>query len=317
MTKQLLAGYLPRRILTWVLSIWTLVTVAFLLIAMTPGDPVRAALGDMASPEAIEAARKEMGLDKPIYVQYARYLLGVLTFDLGRSTTLRVPVRDIIAERLPVTLILAGSAVLIVLIASIAIGIIVGVRTRDSKSPALEVGFTGITGFLYAIPEFVLAVLLVFVFALTLGWFPVAGVTQPTWFVLPIVALSVGSIAGLSRIVRVETLRVLQKEYMVTASAKRLSSGYKYFWHVVPNVLTATLTVAGLIFTSLVSGTVIVENIFALPGLGTTIVQAIQMKDFQLVQGLVLVLGGGVLLVNLIIDIVIAKINPRSQMMEA
>ncbi len=306
------ARYPVRRLGSWLLSLWLLVTVSFALIQLTPGDPARAALGDLASPEALAEARTRMGLDRPLFVRYFDYLADVLRFDLGESTTLRAPVRTIIFERLPVTLTLAVLSVVIVLVAAVVIGIAVAARTQGGRKPATEVTFTGVTGVVYAMPEFVLGVLLVLVFSLTFKVLPVAGLTGPSSYVLPVVALSLGSCAGLARIVRVESLRVLQREYMLTAKAKRLRPGYRYLVHVVPNVLTATLTIAGLIFTGLVSGTVVVENLFALPGLGSTIVQAIQMKDFPLVQGLVLVLGGGVLLVNLLIDLAIGRINPRA-----
>jgi peptide/nickel transport system permease protein len=158
---------------------------------------------------------------------------------------------------------------------------------------------------------------LVYVFGVTLGWAPVAGRSGPGSYVLPVAALAVGPAAALARIVRVETLAVLQADYIRTARAKRLPARLVYFRHALPNALTATVTIGGLLLSSLIAGTVLVENVFAWPGLGSTIVQSILAKDYPVVQGVVLVYGLGVLLVNLAVDVALALLDPRSTIRES
>ncbi len=156
-----------------------------------------------------------------------------------------------------------------------------------------------------------------YVFAVSLGWAPVAGRGTPGSYVLPVVSLAVGPAAVLARIVRVETLGVLQADYMRTARAKRLPDRLLYLRHALPNALTATVTLAGLLLSGMVAGTVLVENVFAWPGLGSTIVQSILAKDYPVVQGVVLVYGLGVLLVNLAVDVALALLDPRSTIRES
>jgi peptide/nickel transport system permease protein len=170
---------------------------------------------------------------------------------------------------------------------------------------------------LAAIPEFLLAVGLVYVFGVHLGWVPVAGRSGPDSYVLPVVSLAVGPAAVLARIVRVETLAVLQADYIRTARAKRLPDRLIYLRHALPNALTATLTMAGLLLSSMVAGTVLVENVFAWPGLGSTIVGSILAKDYPVVQGVVLVYGAGVLVVNLAVDVALGLLDPRSTIKES
>lgn len=168
-----------------------------------------------------------------------------------------------------------------------------------------------------AIPEFLLAVGLVYVFATSLGWLPVAGRDGASSLVLPVLALSLGPAAVLARIVRVEMLAVLDADFIRTARAKRLPARLVYFRHALPNALTATLTLGGLMLSAMVAGTVLVENVFAWPGLGSTIVSSILAKDYPAVQGVVLVYGVGVLLVNLAVDTALAVLDPRSALRES
>jgi peptide/nickel transport system permease protein len=191
------------------------------------------------------------------------------------------------------------------------------VLTRGGRRRPAELGFTSTSVVLGAIPEFLIAVGLVYLFSVRLGWVPVAGRAGPDSFVLPVLALSVGPAAVLARIVRVETLTVLQADYIRTARAKRLSRPRIYLRHALPNALTATITIGGLLLGALVAGTVLVENVFAWPGLGSSIVASILSKDYPLVQGTVLVYGLGVLLVNLVVDVALAALDPRSTIRES
>jgi peptide/nickel transport system permease protein len=166
------------------------------------------------------------------------------------------------------------------------------------------------------IPEFLLGVGLVYVFAVHLGWFPVAGKSGTSSYVLPVLSLAVGPAAALSRILRVDMVAILSADFVRTARAKRLPAAAVYLKHALPNALTASLTICGLLLSSMVAGTVLVENVFAWPGLGSTIVQSILNKDYPVVQGIVLVYGVGVLIVNLAVDVALALLDPRSVIRE-
>ncbi|MGO4487989.1 ABC transporter permease [Microbacterium sp. 2RAF4] len=310
-------SFLVRRGGQFLLSVWVLVTAAFLMIHLVPGDPVRAALGLNAPAELVEARRAALGLDQPLIVQYFRYIGGLFTGDMGSSMITSQPVSEIIATRLPATLQLALLAVVLVLLVSVPLGVTMAVATRGGRRRGLELAFATGSVILAAIPEFLLAVGLVYVFAVSLGWFPVAGNTAPFALVLPVVALAVGPIAVFSRIIRVEVLSVLGQDFIRTARAKRLAPHRIYSRHALPNAMTATLTLTGLLLTGMVAGTVLVENVFAWPGLGTMIVQSILTKDYSVVQGIVLVYGVGVLVVNLVIDVILALLDPRSAIREA
>jgi peptide/nickel transport system permease protein len=310
-------GFGSRRLGRFLVSLWVLVTAAFLMIHLVPGDPVRAALG-LTAPAGVVAARREaLGLNDPLWVQYWHYLQGLFTGDLGASMRSSLPVSQVIGDRFPATVELAVLAFPLVLVVAVTVGVTMAVLTRGGRRRGGELAFATTCIVLAAVPEFLLAVAVVYVFAVNLGWFPVAGDDGPLSFLLPVVALAVGPAAVLARIVRVEMLSVLGNDYIRTARAKRLRPRLIYTRHALPNALTATLTVAGLILTSLVAGTVLVENVFAWPGLGTEIVQSILERDYPMVQGIVLVYGVGVLLVNLVVDVVLAVLDPRSTIREA
>ena len=299
-----------------VVSLVVLVTAAFLMIHLIPGDPVRSALGPTAPAELVAARRAALGLDDPILVQYWHFLTGLFSGDLGTSLSTNLPVSDVIAQRLPSTLQLAAVAFVVALALAVPLGVVMGVLTRGGRRRRGELAFSGASVVLGSIPEFLLGVALVFVFAVDLGWLPVAGRSTPSSYVLPVLALSLGPAAALARIMRVDMVAVLQADYIRTARAKRLPAARIYLRHALPNALTATITLGGLLLTALVAGTVLVENVFAWPGLGTTIVSSILVKDYPLVQGIVLVYGAGVLLVNTVVDVALALLDPRSTIRE-
>jgi peptide/nickel transport system permease protein len=194
---------------------------------------------------------------------------------------------------------------------------VIGVLTRDSRGRRAHLSFGSMTGVLLSVPDYVLSVLLVYLFAVSWHVFPVAGRSAADSYVLPVIALSAGPIAYLARIVRAETQRVLAEEYMLTARAKRLPARLIYLRHALPNILTATLTVSGLILSSLLAGTVLVENVFAWPGIGNELVQSVLATDFPVVQAVALFFGSAVLLINLGVDIAIAIVDPRSTIRES
>jgi peptide/nickel transport system permease protein len=306
-----------RRLSRLVISVWVLITASFLMIHLIPGDPVRAALGLTAPASLVKARRQALGLNDPLWLQYGHYLHGVFSGDLGTSMTSQLPVSDVISEHLPATVELAVLAFLVAGAIAIPLGVLMGVLTRNGRGRRGELAFTSSSVVLGTIPDFVLGVGLVYVFGVHLGWLPVAGRTGPSSYLLPVLALAVGPAVVLARIVRVEMVAVLLADYVRTARAKRLPARVIYLAHALPNALTSSITLGGLLLSSLVAGTVLVENVFAWPGLGSTIVASILAKDYPVVQAIVLVYGIGVLAVNLGVDIVLALLDPRSTIRES
>jgi peptide/nickel transport system permease protein len=257
-----------------------------------------------------------MGLDDPLLVQYWHYLQNLFTGDLGTSLVSQLPVSQIVSQRLPATLQLALLAFVVAVAVAVPLGVAMGVLTRRGHGRRTELVFTTTSVVLGIIPDFLIGVGLVYVFGVNLGWLPVAGNETPSAYVLPVLALAIGPAAILARIIRIEMVTVLQADFVRTARAKRLPKPTVYLGHALPNALTASLTLGGLILSALVAGTVLVENVFAWPGLGSTIVSSILNKDYQVVQAIVIVYGVGVLLVNTLVDIALALLDPRSRMRE-
>jgi peptide/nickel transport system permease protein len=307
-----MVGFVARRMLRMACSLAGLLVLSFSMIHLVPGDPVRAQLGPQASTAQVELRTKELGLDRPVLEQFVDYVAGLATGDLGESATSRLPVTQVIGDRLPRTASLAGIAFVVIMGLAVPIGMVAAILTRDGRGRRTEAAFTVTTGFFATIPEFVLGVGLVYVFGVSLGWLPVAYEPGVAAYVLPVAAMSIGAVAALSRVVRAETLAVLGEDYLRTARSKRLPSRLIYLRHTLPNMLTSTLTLGGLLLAGLVGGTVLVENVFAWPGLGTTVVRSVIEQDFQLAQAVILLLGTAVLVSNLLVDLVLGFIDPRS-----
>lgn len=301
-----------RRVVRLLVSLWVLVTASFLMIHLIPGDPVRTALGPTAPAELVARNRESLGLNDPLLVQYWDFIRGLLTGDFGTSMISGLPVSQTIAQRLPATLQLALLAFIVAVIIAVPLGVGMAILTRRGRGRKTELAYTGTSVVISSIPDFLVGVILVAFFAVGLGWLPVAGRSGPDSFILPVLALSLGSAAVLSRIVRVEMLSVMDADYIRTARAKRLPSWVVNMRHALPNAVTASLTIGGLLLGSLVAGTVLVENVFAWPGLGSTIVTSITSKDYPVAQATVLIYGIGVLLANTLVDIILAILDPRS-----
>jgi len=306
-----------RRLGQLLLSALVLITASFLIIHLVPGDPVRAALGLNASQQLVDARRAQLGLNDPLWLQYGHYLRNLFTGQFGTSITSGLPVSQVIGQRLPATLALAGYSFLAAIVVAVPFGLTMGAATRGGRRRGTELAFTSASILLAAIPGFLLSVGLVYAFGVTLHWVPVAGKSGFSSYLLPIVSLAVGPALVLARILRVEVLSALRADYVRTARAKRLPAWRVYLLHVLPNALTATLTICGLLLAALIAGTVLVEYVFAWPGLGSTIVASIIAKDYPVVQGIVLVYGTGVLLINLIVDVALALLDPRSTIRES
>lgn len=310
-------AFIVRRIGRLIVSFVVLVTAAFLMIRIVPGDPVRNALGIQASQSVVEARREALGLNQPLWEQYLNFWKGLFTGDLGTSFGSQLPVSQIIAQRLPATLELAGLAIVVVLLLAIPIGLAAAALTRGGRRRGVELGYTAVSGVLTALPEFIIGVGLIYLFAVQTQLLPVAGRSGPASYILPVAALALGNIAAMSRIVRAEALSVLDRDYIRTARAKRMPASRLYLRHALPNLVTSSMTIGGLIFGGLIAGTVLVENIFAWPGLGQVIVGAVQSNDFPLSQAIVVIYGSLVLLITLLVDVLLVVLDPRSTMREA
>lgn len=308
--------FLIRRGIGLVVNLVILVLVTFFIVQLIPGDPAVAIAGEDASQSEVEDIRVQLGLDQPLPVQLGTYILHVIQGDFGTSFHYRVPATDIVAAAAPYTVTIAFVSLLIFLTLGLALGLVVGILTRGDRHRWLDHVFNVGAGLIGSIPAYVQATILVTVFAVWLAWLPPAyspayGIVPSA--VLPILALSLGCIASVARITRREVSVVLEQDYMRTARGWRLPSVILYAKHLLPNVLTTALTLSGIILTALLGSALIVEAVFAWPGLGTVVVQAIgQYKDYPVIRAAVFVIGAISLLFNLVIDIVLGLVDPRT-----
>jgi peptide/nickel transport system permease protein len=282
------------------------------MVRLIPGDPAVAIAGLSATPAVVLRIHRELGLNQPLVTQFFHYLSGLLHGHLGTSFVTSEPVSSVLAQRAPLSAELTGMALAIVMIVSVGGGMLFATLTRNNRHPRGEMAFTAATSIGGSIPQFVMATLLVAVFAVWLRVLPVATISNWQSYVLPVAAIAFGPLFVLARIVRIETLQVLAQEYVRTAESKRLRRRTIYLRHVLPNTLTAALTIGGLLFATLIAGSVFVENVFALPGLGTELVSSVVNHDYPVTQGIVLALGIIVVVVNAIVDITLAIIDPRT-----
>jgi peptide/nickel transport system permease protein len=287
----------------------------FLMLHLTPGDPVQIMLGQDADPQAIAALRAELGLDQPLPVQYVRWAGNALHGDLGRSIRTNQPVADAIVSRLPVTIELS----LIALVISLVIGLPAGMLAAIRRNSLLDLASTGVALVGVSLPSFFLGILLILVFALWLRWVPPSGYTplvqDPAMNVkqmlLPAVALGAALAGIVARLMRSSLLEVLGADYMRTARAKGLSEPASVIGHAVQNALLPVVTVVGLQVGALLGGAILIETIFALPGIGRLAVDSIFARDFPIVQGVVLFLALVRVLSNLIADLLYGRLDPR------
>jgi peptide/nickel transport system permease protein len=308
-------SYASKRILIGIVTLLAASILVFAVLEIVPGDPARLMLGMNATEDAVRTLQEQMGLNQPLVVRYLRWLAGLLTGDLGRSYTYSVPVISLIIERVAVSLPLA----LISLILSTAIAIPVGLFSAARRGTFSDTVTMGVAQVGVAIPNFWFALLLVYVFAVTLRLVPAGGF--PGWntglwpglksLILPSVALALPQAAILARVTRSALLDVLGEDYIRTARAKGLTRRKVLYGHALRNALIPVLTILGLQFAFLLAGTIIIENVFYLPGLGRLVFQAITQRDLIVVEGVVMVLVAAVIFVNLLVDLSYAIIDPR------
>jgi peptide/nickel transport system permease protein len=309
-----MTAYLAKRLVVGLLTLLVASLVVFSVLEVLPGDPARIMLGMNASSEALEALRTQMGLDRPLPVRYAEWVAGMARGDFGRSYTYSSPVMDLILERLAVSLPLAGISLLL----STAIAIPVGVFAAARRGRAADTVVMGVAQIGVAVPNFWFALLLVYVFAVGFRLLPSGGF--PGWadplealkaLILPAVSLALPQAAILARVTRSAMVEVLGEDYIRTARAKGLPRRAVLWRHALRNAMIPVLTILGLQFAFLLAGTIIIENVFYLPGLGRLIFQAISQRDLIVVEGVVMLLVASVILINLVVDICYALVDPR------
>ena len=301
--------YALRRLALLVPILLGVATITFILMYVVPGDPVRAIAGERYDEATIEAMRSELGLDRPLLVQYADFLGRVARFDLGRSFVTRRPVADAIRERFPRTALLAGSAMLIAVFGGVAIGAL----AAWGRAPAISRALMAVSLVGVSMPVFWLGLLLIYVFAIVLRILPPSGYGggSPAHLLLPALTLSFASMATIARVTRSGFLDALGEDYVRTARAKGLGERVVLAKHVLRNALIPVVTIVGTDFGSYLSGSVLTESIFGWPGLGRYVVQAIMKRDFPVIQGTILFMAVLFVLVNLAVDLSYGLIDPR------
>ena len=296
--------------------------VVFAVLDLLPGNVAQVMLGESATPEAVAALEARLGLDRPAPVRYLDWLRGLVTLDFGTSHAYDSPIVELVAERLAVTLPLALLAMALTVVLALAAGLYAASR----HNRAGDLGVMALSQLGIAVPSFWFGILLVMLFAVKLPWFPSGGF--PGWsedeggglweglrsLALPAVALAVVQAAILARFTRSAVLDVLREDFVRTARAKGLSRRAVLWGHVLRNAMVPVLTVMGLQFANLVTGTVVIENVFSLPGLGRLIFQAIGNRDLPLVQALVMLIAATVITINFVVDLLYAVIDPRLKM---
>ena len=282
-------------------------TLVFLLIHLIPGDPVEVMLGETASPADREELRQSLGLNRPLAAQYRTFLIDLAAGDLGRSLYERASVAAIVSARYPATLQLALCAMIAAVVISFPLATLAAVRRGGwIDRGALLFSLLGLS-----LPNFWLGPLLMMVFAIQLGWAPVSGRGGVSHLFLPALTLGLGMAAILTRILRAGLLRAMTEDYVQTARAKGLSERRVWLKHTLRNALLSVVTIMSLQFGSLLAGSLITETIFSWPGIGRLTIQAIQTRDYPLVQGCVLVIAVSYILVNFITDVAYKLVDPR------
>ncbi|MEV7554145.1 ABC transporter permease [Amycolatopsis sp. NPDC089917] len=304
-----------RRVAILVASVLAASIVVFLFMAVLPGDPAQVALGVNATPDLVAKTRAEFGVDRPLATQYFDWIGGVLHGDFGRSYVTREEIGPALTDRLGVTLWLVGAGMLVALLIAVPAGTFAAVRHRKADGTAVS----GLSQIGVAIPAFLAGIILVQIFAVQLRWLPSGGWTPPVQdpgeflrgLVLP--ALSLGLVQGavLTRYVRSAVLDTLGQDYLRTARSKGLRPFQALFRHGLRNASVPVVTVLGLQLSTLLIGAVVVERVFVLPGLGSMLLDSVASRDLLSVQGIVLVLVVGVLLVNFVVDVLYTVLDPR------
>jgi len=307
--------YIIRRFILLITTILLVSVITFGVFQILPGDPVRTMLGTEADPTQIENLRSELGLNRPLYEQYTDWMKGLLTGELGNSIRFSMPVKDLLFDRLPVTMSLAGLALVIVLLISLPLGMFAARRQNKFSDMSLST----VTQVGMAIPSFWLGMILILYVGLQFSFFKISGYIPWTQsvagalstLVLPALTIAIPQIAVNFRYVRTSILEQVQLDYVRTIRSKGMSEQNVMYKHVLKNSMIPILTVFGLIMAEVVAGTIIVEQVFSLPGVGQLLITAISNRDFPLVQGIVMYITVAVVMINFMVDILYSVLDPR------
>ncbi|WP_249870521.1 ABC transporter permease [Oceanobacillus saliphilus] len=307
--------YIIRRLLLLVVTIALVSIITFAVFQILPGDPVRTMLGTEADETQIESLRNELGLNRPLHEQYVDWIKGLFTGDLGNSIRFSMPVSTLLMERLPVTLSVASMALIIVVLVALPLGIFVAKRQKKFS----DVVLSSVTQLGMAIPSFWLGMILILYIGMNVDFFKISGYIP--WsesikgalstLILPALTIAIPQIAVKFRYVRTSILEQMQLDYVRTIRSKGLPEKIVVYKHILKNALIPILTIFGLITAEVVAGTIIVEQVFALPGIGQLLITSISYRDFPLVQGIVMYITITVVFINFVVDILYSVIDPR------
>lgn len=302
-----MAGYMLRRLFQSALILFGVAFITFLLLFVLPADPVRQIAGRSATAETVENIRQQLGLDQPFFVQFARYMGGLLQGDLGRSYLQKSEVSLLIASRLPASLLLMAGAIFCELIIGLTMGILAALRRDQFTDQALMM-----TSFVtVSAPQFVVSLLMLYVFAVKLGWFPIGGYGTFGHLVLPAITLGILGSGWYSRMMRSSMIDVMRTDYIRTARAKGLSRARVVLGHALPNAILPIIAMIGIDIGVFMGGIVVVESVFGWPGIGQLAWQAIQRVDIPIIMGVTLVSAVAIVLGNLLADLIAPFIDPR------
>lgn len=299
--------YFSLRFLFMLPALWLILTMVFLLAHIVPGDPVQQMLGEGATAQDVQQMRHALGLDQPILVQYGHYFSGLLKGNLGESFRFQQPVLSVVLGHYPATLELAAVALLV----CAAIAIPAGLFAAEKRGSGADHMVGVFTLFGLSMPNFALGPMLILIFSVLLGWLPVSGRGGFSHLILPAITLGAALAAILTRMVRTSVIEELSSDYVRTARAKGLSPAAVLFRHAFRNALIPILTILGLQFGTLLAGAIVTETIFSWPGVGRLTVQAIEGRDYPLLQGCILLIAVSYVFVNLLTDFVYAVVDPR------
>lgn len=299
--------FLIKRILQAIGVVLCISAITFFVLNIVPGDPVRIMMGDMADETTIEQVRHSMGLDRPVPEQYINWLTNMLHGDFGTSYSQNRPVITLMGNAFAVTAQLAGWAYLFALV----FGLVLGVVAAVNHGRALDRALMALSVFGISAPSFWVAIILQIVFALTLHMFPLSGVSTPIHYVLPVLALGVRYAASIARVTRTSMLEVLGQDFMRTAEAKGLGRWTVIIGHGLCNALIPIITIAGTQLGEIFTGSILIESIFSMPGMGKMLLDAINTRDLPLIQGGVMYIAIICVVVYLIVDILYAVVDPR------
>lgn len=302
-----MGAYILRRLALSVFVLWGAVSVVFLVLRIVPSDPALLILGADSTDEQLAEVRASMGLDEPLHLQYLAFLADAVRLDFGSSYRMQQDALPLVLERLPATLELAGAALAIALAIGIPMGMIAALNA--DRLPDRIVSSLSLAG--QSLPPFWVGIVLILVFAGTLKVLPSAGTGTPLHIIMPAVTLALPFLALLTRMTRNGLLEVLNEGYIQTARAKGLSERVVIAPHAIRNALIPLVTVVGVQFGILLAGSVVVETVFAWPGIGRMLIEAISMRDYNIVQAAVLVIAVGFVSINFIVDILYVYLDPR------